>query len=160
MAIFAEIVNDSAFSTQLNKVRPGKPEAALAAYLQMVCHLLWDYSLAFAADDGFRVRLGMEYKKVCALFAETTGLAQLLESTLSSSLRCYLQAGDGVDFRPVMDSHTLDFLQTLTEGRYTDSMVRHLGLAQMVVTGAGIYMRRLGSVKALKDQWHLPGPVV
>lgn len=160
--LFQFMISRSAFTHQLRKIGLGRPQAALAAYLQLLSHILWDYSLAFRSDVAMGERLGTDFSCLVTQFGDLTGLGEMLCASLGSSEQAFELEGEGdsVDFRPVMDSQTLDFLQTVTEGRYSASHIRDLGLIDMIKAAYSIHTARLQSVLEFKRGWGLEGPVL
>lgn len=78
---------------------------------------------------------------------------------LEAADRVY-QDHDRRDFRPVMDLQTFDFLQTITNAKYTRGHWAQAPTAELIAATSDIQFTRLSLLKVVKEQMGLTSPVL
>ena len=159
--LFGLIGSTQPFSDQLWRLGFFGKNEALAGYYWLIAQRFWEVKQAFLSDPAISQHIGLGFSNFVEEFCSVTGFPRpLVDDLVSSADKTYAELGGGVDFRPVMDGQTFDFLQTITNGRYTSEHWNSIGLIDLVGLTGEVQTARLTSLKIAKEQMGLAGPVL
>lgn len=158
--IYGLIGSTQPFSDQLWRLGFAGKDSALAGYYWLVAQRFWEVNQAFLSDPAISQHIGLDFPAFVEEFCDVTGFPRpLIDDLLSSADRICTELGGVVDDRPVIDRQTFDFLQTITNGRYTAEHWNSIGLG-LLGPCAEVQMARLMQLKIAKEQMGLAGPVL